>query len=85
MEMRRPERCPPAGQRNGWAFTYEGLFRQAVVYKGRNRDTAWYAVLDSEWPRLEAAYAEWLDPGNFDARRAAEAEPKQGLLQAHRG
>ena len=65
-------------------FSYEGLFRQAVVYKGRNRDTAWYAVLDSEWPRLEAAYAEWLDPGNFDA----DGQQKQSLsklIEAHRG
>lgn len=47
-------------------FRFEGVFRQATVYKGRNRDTAWYAVLDSEWPALEAAFAAWLDPRNFD-------------------
>lgn len=49
-------------------FTYEGLFRQAVVYKGRNRDTAWYSVIDGEWPVLKAAFERWLQPGNFDAR-----------------
>ena len=48
-------------------FTYEGLFRQAIVYKGRNRDTAWFSILDSEWPRLKAGFEAWLDPSNFDA------------------
>lgn len=47
-------------------FTYEGIFRQAVVYKGRNRDTAWYSIVDGEWPALRAAYERWLDAGNFD-------------------
>lgn len=48
-------------------FQYEGLFRQALVYKGRNRDTAWYSVLDREWPRLRAGFEAWLAPENFDA------------------
>ena len=48
-------------------FTFEGIFRQATMYKGRNRDTAWYAVIDEEWPALKAAYLSWLDPANFDA------------------
>ena len=47
-------------------FSFEGIFRQAVVYKGRNRDTAWYAAIDSEWPELERAFQRWLDPANFD-------------------
>jgi RimJ/RimL family protein N-acetyltransferase len=47
-------------------FSFEGIFRQATVYKGRNRDTAWYAAIDSEWPALRAAFQTWLDPGNFD-------------------
>ena len=47
-------------------FTYEGLFRQAVVYKGRSRDTAWFSMVDGEWPALRAAYEHWLDPANFD-------------------
>jgi len=47
-------------------FTYEGLFRQALVYKGRNRDTAWFSVLDTEWPKINAAFTSWLDPSNFD-------------------
>jgi RimJ/RimL family protein N-acetyltransferase len=48
-------------------FTFEGVFRQATLYKGRNRDTAWYAVIDTEWPAVKRAYERWLDPGNFDA------------------
>ncbi len=47
-------------------FRFEGVFRQAVVYKGRNRDTAWYSVLDSEWPALKAGFERWLSPDNFD-------------------
>ena len=46
-------------------FTYEGTFRQATVYKGRNRDTAWYSVTDAEWAALAPAYAAWLAPANF--------------------
>ena len=48
-------------------FTYDGLFRQATIYKGRNRDTAWYSVLDHEWPGLARAYEAWLAAENFDA------------------
>jgi len=48
-------------------FRFEGIFRQAIVYKGRSRDTAWYSVMDKEWPALEAAFRAWLDPANFDA------------------
>lgn len=47
-------------------FRFEGIFRQAVVYKGRNRDTAWFSIIDSEWPTLKRAYGRWLDPANFD-------------------
>jgi len=48
-------------------FQYEGLFRQAVVYKGRSRDTAWFSIIDSEWPALRSAYERWLAAENFDA------------------
>lgn len=48
-------------------LSFEGIFRQATVVKGRNRDTAWYAAIDREWPLLDAAFARWLDPANFDA------------------
>ncbi|WP_425468370.1 GNAT family N-acetyltransferase [Phaeobacter marinintestinus] len=47
-------------------FTYEGTFRQATTYKGRNRDTAWFSILDSEWPHLKTAFKAWLAPENFD-------------------
>lgn len=47
-------------------FTYEGLFRQHMVIKGQNRDTAWFSMLDSEWPARRVAFEEWLEPGNFD-------------------
>ena len=53
-----------AAQRFG--FSYEGIFRQARVDKGRNRDTAWYAMIDREWPAIDAAFRRWLDPANFD-------------------
>ncbi len=49
-------------------FAYEGTFRQHMVVKGRNRDTAWYAMLDREWAGVRAALEAWLDPGNFDER-----------------
>jgi RimJ/RimL family protein N-acetyltransferase len=49
-------------------FTYEGTFRQATVYKGRNRDSAWYSVIDIEWPNRRAALERWLAPENFDAQ-----------------
>ncbi len=47
-------------------FCYEGTFRQATVCKGRNRDTAWFAVIDAQWPSLRDAFQTWLDPANFD-------------------
>ena len=53
-----------AAQRLGLGF--EGVFKSATLYKGRNRDTAWYAVTDSLWPQLETAFEQWLDPANFD-------------------
>ena len=47
-------------------FTFEAVFRQATMYKGRNRDTAWYAIIDSDWPKIKQAFQNWLDPENFD-------------------
>ena len=54
-----------AAQRLG--FSYEGVFRQHMVVKGRNRDTAWFAITDADWPTLRMAYKTWLDRANFDA------------------
>ncbi|TME08408.1 MAG: GNAT family N-acetyltransferase [Chloroflexi bacterium] len=48
-------------------FTFEGVFRQHMVIKGANRDTAWYSMLDGEWPAAKAAFEAWLRPDNFDA------------------
>jgi RimJ/RimL family protein N-acetyltransferase len=47
-------------------FEFEGIFRQAIVYKGRNRDTAWYAIVDQDWPRVRQAFERWLADDNFD-------------------
>jgi RimJ/RimL family protein N-acetyltransferase len=71
----RNARSRAAAERFG--FTYEGTFRQHMIVKGRNRDTAWYAILDYEWPPLRAAFERWLDDANFDAdgrQRARLAE-----------
>src|SRR5262249_47522816 len=71
-----------AAQRLG--FSFEGIFRQATVYKGRNRDTAWYAVIDAEWPALNAAFLAWLDPSNFDGaghQRTGLADLTRPLLK----
>lgn len=56
-------------------FTFEGVFRQCTIYKGRNRDTAWFSILDIEWPALKGAFETWLDPANFDA----DGKQKQSL------
>ena len=72
-----------AAQRLG--LSYEGVFRQATVVKGQNRDTAWFATIDKEWPALQAAYEAWLAPGNFDAegqQRVALSALTAGVLVA---
>ena len=61
----RNEPSKRAAERFG--FTFEGVFRQHMVVKGENRDTAWYSIIDKEWPALRRAYEDWLDPANFDA------------------
>lgn len=50
-----------------FGFRFEGAFRQHMIVKGRNRDTAWFSIIDEEWSVLDAAYRQWLAPGNFDA------------------
>ena len=62
-----------------FGFTFEGIFRQAIVYKGRNRDTAWYSIVDSEWPARRAAFERWLAPSNFDAK-GQQRERLQALI-----
>ena len=56
-----------AGRGAAAGAVVRGIFRQALVYKERNRDSAWYAAIDTEWPALEAAFERWLSPDNFDA------------------
>jgi RimJ/RimL family protein N-acetyltransferase len=51
-----------------YGFTFEGIFRQHMVVKGKNRDTAWFAITDGEWPARKAAFERWLSPDNFDAQ-----------------
>ena len=67
-----------AAERLGLSF--EGVFRQALVYKGRNRDSAWYAAIDKEWPALKSAFERWLAPENFDA--SGRQRKKLAELQA---
>jgi RimJ/RimL family protein N-acetyltransferase len=50
-----------------YGFIFEGLFRQHMIVKGRNRDTAWFSMVDSEWPRRKANFERWLAPENFDS------------------
>ena len=72
-----------------FGFSYEGIFRQATIYKGRNRDTAWFSVVDKEWPALKAAYETWLAPANFDGegrqKQALGALTAAALMAAARG
>ncbi len=56
-----------------YGFEYEGTFRQHMVVKGLNRDTAWFAVVDGDWPRLRRAHLAWLDPASFDGDGAQRA------------
>jgi RimJ/RimL family protein N-acetyltransferase len=49
-------------------FQFEGIFRQATIYKGRNRDTAWFSIIDRDWPQLQLVYNTWLSPQNFNAK-----------------
>ena len=58
---------PSKASAKRFGFAYEGLFRQHMWTKGANRDTAWFSMLDSEWPRFRREYDRWLDPANFDA------------------
>jgi RimJ/RimL family protein N-acetyltransferase len=74
----RNERSRRAAERFG--FTFEGVFRQHQIVKGRNRDTAWYAMLDGDWPRVRAGFERWLAPANFD-----EAGRQRATLEALRG
>src|SRR5579864_6556430 len=69
-----------------FGFTYEGIFRQHMVTKDRNRDTAWFSIIDSEWPSRRAAFERWLAPDNFDSagrQRRSLAAIREGIQAAH--
>ena len=70
-----------AARRLGFAF--EGIFLQALVYKRRSRDTAWYSIVDDEWPQLRTALEGWLDPANFDAE-GRQRQRLGDLMRRHR-
>lgn len=59
--------APSKAAARRFGFTFEGVFRQHMIIKGQNRDTAWFSMLDTEWPALKAEYERWLDPSNFAA------------------
>jgi RimJ/RimL family protein N-acetyltransferase len=58
--------APSRAAAKRFGFTFEGIFRHATTYKGRSRDTAWFSIIDPEWPALSVSYERWLDPKNFD-------------------
>lgn len=89
--MRRLEwKCDAANARSRAAaarfgFTYEGTFRQHMIVKGRNRDTAWFSIVDGEWPAVARGFTAWLDPANFDAdgaQHASLAALREGVASA---
>ena len=67
-----------------FGFTFEGVFRQHLVVKGRNRDTAWFSILDGEWPAVRAAFEKWLAPENFDTS-GRQRRSLADLREARRG
>lgn len=69
-----------AAQRLG--FTFEGIFRQHKIVKGKNRDTAWFSMLDQEWPQRRQAFEAWLDPFNFDAGGQQKTRLNQSLTRS---
>jgi RimJ/RimL family protein N-acetyltransferase len=66
-------------------FRFEGVFRQALVIKGRNRDTAWYSIIDPEWPALDRAFQSWLAAGNFDAEGVQRQKLGELIAKNHSG
>ncbi len=64
-----------------FGFTFEGVFREHMVVKGRNRDTAWYAIVDRDWPVIREAFERWLEPANFDAGGAQRQSLGELLLR----
>ncbi|MDH3859629.1 MAG: GNAT family N-acetyltransferase, partial [Gammaproteobacteria bacterium] len=72
-----------AAQRLG--FMFEGIFRQATIYKQRNRDTAWFSILDREWPTAKAVFEQWLSTENFDSEGTQKTSLSHSMQQALAG
>jgi RimJ/RimL family protein N-acetyltransferase len=66
-----------------FGFQFEGIFRQHMVVKGKNRDTAWFAVIDADWPAIRTGMERWLDSGNFD-KEGAQRRPLRDMIAAAR-
>jgi RimJ/RimL family protein N-acetyltransferase len=66
--------APSIASAKRFGFTFEGIFRQHMVVKGHNRDTAWFSIIDGEWPRIKAGFEKWLDPANFDGEGKQKAK-----------
>lgn len=66
------DNIPSKRAANRFGFTFEGVFRQDLILRNKNRDTAWFSMLDSEWPTLRAHYDTWLKPDNFDEKGIAK-------------
>lgn len=64
-----------------FGFTYEGLFRQHMIIRGENRDTAWFSIIDGEWPARRAEFERWLDPANFAVDGSQKTRLDQGLAR----
>lgn len=77
--------APSRAAADRFGFSYEGLFRQALVYKGRNRDTAWFSIVDHEFPRLARAFEAWLDAANFDGDGRQRQRLSALTAEARRG
>jgi RimJ/RimL family protein N-acetyltransferase len=66
-----------------FGFRFEGVFRKHTIVKGRSRDTAWFSILDDEWPALRTAFEAWLDPTNFDATGAQKTSLAELTAATH--
>ena len=64
-----------------FGFVFEGIFRQHYIVKGRNRDTAWYSIINTEWRLVRDGFEKWLDPANFDLRGPADHPLERGAVR----
>lgn len=85
MEMRCVESSLATGAAERLGFKFEALVAQAVIYKQRNRDTAWYSIIDREWPLLRPAFLQWLSPENFDSQGAQKERLSELMIDGFEG